>query len=333
MVRLSVIIPVYNVEAYIASCLDSILGYTGDDIEIIAVVDGSKDRSEEILNEYANKDGRLHVFVQENQGVSTARNKGLELASGQYLMFVDGDDWIDTNSLEMIVKFLNDHSGEAELILTDYVEASGKGEKKKALELPDNPELETIYQLAVSGSKMNFCWGKIYITDIIKNNQISFRKDVKIGEDIIFVMDYLEYVTKTTYLSQYLYYYRQNLDSVMRTVNINRFNEMKYSYERREQFCKAHHLTKCEEDMHVYYRRAIYIYLKQIQEMPQGVKEKCNIIKEVIQIPLIRQILLGEKIVCQTKWQRHIKRAVSINAPFFIWYILRKVNMQDIFQN
>ena len=63
MVRLSVIIPVYNVEAYIASCLDSILGYTGDDIEIIAVVDGSKDRSEEILNEYANKDGRLHVFA------------------------------------------------------------------------------------------------------------------------------------------------------------------------------------------------------------------------------------------------------------------------------
>lgn len=81
MIRLSIIVPVYNVEAYIATCLDSILSYSGSEIEVIAVVDGSKDGSENILREYGEKDTRLRIITQENQGVSAARNKGMEAAN------------------------------------------------------------------------------------------------------------------------------------------------------------------------------------------------------------------------------------------------------------
>ena len=98
--RVSVIVPVYNVEKYLKQCLDSLINQTLEDIEIICVNDGSTDSSLNILEEYQNKDNRIKIISQENKGVSAARNLGLKNAKGEYLLFIYADDWVELNALE-----------------------------------------------------------------------------------------------------------------------------------------------------------------------------------------------------------------------------------------
>ena len=105
--KISVIIPVYNVEKYLRECLDSIVNQTFKDIEIICVDDGSTDKSLEILREYEQKDKRIIVISQPNKGVSTARNIGMQQATGKYMMFVDSDDYITQNACELIYNVSN----------------------------------------------------------------------------------------------------------------------------------------------------------------------------------------------------------------------------------
>ena len=100
--QISVIIPVYNVEQYLSKCLESIINQTLQDIEIICINDGSTDNSLQILEEYAQKDSRMIVINQENQGVGVARNKGLEIARGDYIWFVDSDDYVERNGLDYV---------------------------------------------------------------------------------------------------------------------------------------------------------------------------------------------------------------------------------------
>ena len=99
-IKVSVIVPVYNVEKYLRECLNFLVNQTLKEIEIICINDGSEDSSLEILNEYASKDSRFVIINQENSGQSVARNKGLDIAKGEYIGFVDSDDWVDLNFFE-----------------------------------------------------------------------------------------------------------------------------------------------------------------------------------------------------------------------------------------
>ena len=104
MVKISVIVPVYNVENYLKKCIDSIINQTFQDIEIICVNDGSTDNSRKILEEYKNKDSRIKIIDKENGGLSSARNAGIKTAEGEFLSFIDSDDWIDKTMLEKLYK-------------------------------------------------------------------------------------------------------------------------------------------------------------------------------------------------------------------------------------
>lgn len=107
---LSIIIPVYGVEKYIAHCIESVIAQTYKNIEIIIINDGTKDRSADIAREYAKKDYRIKVYDFENGGISVARNRGLELATGEYIAFLDSDDWIEPNTYEYCVECIKKHS-------------------------------------------------------------------------------------------------------------------------------------------------------------------------------------------------------------------------------
>ena len=107
---ISVIIPVYNNEKYIARCLDSLIQQTYSEFEALVINDGSKDNSGEIIQSYAEHDKRFRYFEQENQGVSVARNKGLDNAKGEYVLFLDGDDWLDNDVLERLHNEMTEHN-------------------------------------------------------------------------------------------------------------------------------------------------------------------------------------------------------------------------------
>ena len=133
-VKVSVIVPVYNVEKYLRECLESLVNQTLKEIEIICINDGSDDSSLEVLNEYASKDSRFKIISQQNQGQGIARNKGIDIANGEYLQFVDPDDWVETNMLEKLYNFANkNNSNVVRFNYSNYNDYSGKFKKNTIL--------------------------------------------------------------------------------------------------------------------------------------------------------------------------------------------------------
>ena len=123
---ISIIVPVYNVEQYLSRCVDSLVNQTYHNIEIILVDDGSPDRSGEICDEYAKKDKRVKVIHQSNGGLSDARNTALDIAKGDYLMFVDSDDWIEKKTCEILNRLASDYKADTVIFGLNFVFDSGK---------------------------------------------------------------------------------------------------------------------------------------------------------------------------------------------------------------
>lgn len=321
MISLSIVVPVYNVEKYIAKCLDSMLSYTGQDIEIIAVVDGSRDNSEEILREYGKKDNRLQVLLQENQGVSTARNTGIKAARGKYVMFVDADDWISSEVLGGMLDMVKKSGFAIQFMISDYIEATDNCEKQIAFGYEKNPSIDEICELAVTSSKMNYCWGKFFDLSIIRENHIEFNRNIKIGEDAIFVMDYLECINEIEYCPQYLYYYRQNPTSAMSRVNVSRFEDMQATYNKRERLSKKLDNTEMiARRIDAYYKDAIDGALRQASKMQISFKEKYKLISKVLSMPFISGILLSS---CNSTVKRTVKKAMIKTNIMTIKVILK----------
>ena len=173
MAKVSVIVPVYNVEKYLKRCLDSLINQTLSDIDIICINDGSKDSSLQILEQYAKKDSRIVIYNQENSGVSVARNTGLEYASGEYIGFVDSDDWVDLDFYEKLYNSAKNNN--ADIAVADFIREH-PNKKPKRLKLKE----EKIY--TTPEDKFMICkvhregcvWNKIYRTEFIKSINLKF---------------------------------------------------------------------------------------------------------------------------------------------------------------
>lgn len=173
MAKVSVIVPVYNVEKYLKRCLDSLINQTLSDIDIICINDGSKDSSLQILEQYAQKDSRIVIYNQENSGLSVARNTGLEHASGEYIGFVDSDDWVDLDFYEKLYNSAKNNN--ADIAVADFIREH-PNKKPKRLKLKE----EKIY--TTPEDKFMICkvhregcvWNKIYRTEFIHFINLKF---------------------------------------------------------------------------------------------------------------------------------------------------------------
>ena len=221
---ISIIVPVYNVEAYLPQCLDSLIHQTYKDIEIVCVNDGSKDRSLEILKEYANKDERIKIINQENQGLSGARNSGIKEASGEWVMFVDSDDWIDKDCCYVAASTLKETT---DLCIFSYIrEFQSRSLKKYVFDDTvihfNGNEVGQLYRrlIGLKGQELaqpdkldslSTAWGKIYKTSIIKKHCIVFVSTKEIGtEDLLFNIYYFNWIKEALYIPNTLYHYRKN---------------------------------------------------------------------------------------------------------------------------
>ena len=228
-VKVSIIIPVYNMEQYLRQCLDSIAVQTLADIEIICIDDCSTDSSLSILNEYAQKDSRFIVVEQEfNQGQGAARNKGIELAKGEYIGFVDPDDWLDANMYEKMYNQAKTLDSEVVMCnLKMYRESENKYFDAQFIrnanedfsfdypEYPVNVNLDRHYIDDMLLVSPHYCWNKIYNRDFIINNNIKFSMH-RSYQDVIFVLLVLLLAKKVSYTDEILYFYRVHLSSVTR---------------------------------------------------------------------------------------------------------------------
>ncbi|MDE6870705.1 MAG: glycosyltransferase [Bacteroidales bacterium] len=205
---LSIIVPVYNVESYLHRCVDSLLGQSYKDIEIILVDDGSTDKSPAICDWYAANDPRVKVIHKENEGQSAARNDALGIAEGEYIGFVDSDDWVEVNYCEVLVSIIenSDLAICSHRILTEENKITdklyGKGIVRK---LDENALWQEIF------CKLNNAvWNKLYRKDLIQG--ISFPLGIFHGEDLLFNLEYINRckTAAITDLQLYNYYKRAN---------------------------------------------------------------------------------------------------------------------------
>lgn len=203
--KISVIVPVYNVEKYLPRCIDSILSQSFTDFELLLIDDGSPDNSGIICDEYAQKDSRVRVFHKPNGGVSSARNLGIDNAIGEWITFIDSDDYIEQDFFWMPRNVTED------LLILNYTNLNDGIYIPFKLEI-DNIVLTKIEMQYFINKNLPLGifmspWSKFYKRKLIVDNNISFHSEVKVGEDCIFVLDYLMVAKSLRFLTSSNYVY------------------------------------------------------------------------------------------------------------------------------
>ncbi|MBR1735149.1 MAG: glycosyltransferase [Alphaproteobacteria bacterium] len=240
-IKISVIVPIYNVEKYIRRCLDSIINQTFHELEIICVNDGSTDKSEEILIEYKKKDSRIKIINQENSGLSAARNSGLKIAQGEYVGFVDSDDWIDLDFFEKLYSAAKTCDADAACAEIKRTHASGKIITK--LKFEKLQVLTSVYEKYSYNKipKMCYVWNKIYKKSELDRQNLSFKEGVMF-EDIYFTPKFLYFSKKIVIVPDVYYNYWANNKSISRDMRDKNQIDLISARKSLIKFSREHHI-------------------------------------------------------------------------------------------
>lgn len=226
-IKISVIVPAYNIAGYVEKCMDALIAQSFQEFEVIVVDDGSTDQTPEILDSYAKREQRIQVIHKENKGVSAARNLGIEKAQGEYILFFDGDDFCDKDTLAELYQLIK--SKQADTILYGY--RTYENQQVKECFMPifreglyESPQIlkelatrfigvseENVGEWLKGDSKGLYVenpalWRAMVSTSILKENKLRFDENLKVGEDTIFMTEYLSYA-KRCYVQHKAYYY------------------------------------------------------------------------------------------------------------------------------
>lgn len=229
--KLSVIIPVYNVEKYLRECLDSVINQNYTNLEIICINDGSTDDSLEILKEYEKIDKRIKIHNQKNKGVSSARNKGMELSTGDYITFVDSDDYLDLNLYEKAMEIIVENN--ADIVNFNLIEQEKNGTEKKYTNLPFKIFINDSITAMQDERIFPAVWLKIFKRKFLIENNIFFAQDIYFGEDDLFRLKAFLISQKIITFPDVYYHYRYRNNSCTKIITteerlINTIKRFKY---------------------------------------------------------------------------------------------------------
>ena len=205
--KISIIVPVYNVEQFLPQCMDSLINQTLKEIDIICINDGSTDNSEKILQQYAKQDKRIKIITQQNMGLSCARNAGLAVATGEYISFVDSDDWVDTDWCEKLYTAAKKENADI-VRATIYNEYSNKTEPHKFNSVINDHIKKHLY-LSRKNDRFVIVSNNIYRKNLLTDNHIDFIAGL-IHEDIPFTTMTTYYANKIVPINNTFYHYRRN---------------------------------------------------------------------------------------------------------------------------
>ena len=243
MVKVSVVIPVYNVEEYLRRCVDSVLAQTLSDLEIILVDDGSPDHCPEICDEYAAEYDNIQVIHKPNGGLASARNAGMKAATGQYLFFLDSDDWLDDEGLERLylcaeeyqvdfVRYRSIRSGwpgmepNAPCMFEPVRELRGGYYHHSDIVKEVYPRLITTPQMTMGA--IVGAWGSLYNLAFLRKNDLCFYEEVKFSEDLIFSARVVRAADSFYYIDQPgIYHYFYNPSSISKSFRSGRWDSCK----------------------------------------------------------------------------------------------------------
>lgn len=217
---ISIIVPVYNIEKYIERCILSILAQTYTDFELLLINDGSTDSSLEICNKWEQKDQRIRLFSQKNSGVSSARNLGLDVALGEYICFIDGDDWIAPDCLEKMIIHMTEN---VDVIVCEHQKITENGvlidkPSEKLNFFGKRSQSEALHDIYHNQFYPRIIWGKLYRKELWQN--IRF-KHFAYTEDTLAMFEILNQIQSLYIISDPLYFYFQRNDSVSHQLNLS----------------------------------------------------------------------------------------------------------------
>lgn len=291
MIDLSIIIPVFNVEKFLSECLNSILEQEFSNFEIILVNDGSCDKSGEICDEFAKKDERIKVFHQENSGVSVARNNGIKQSKGNYLMFIDSDDFLVENTLKPLISELENF----DILFFSYLRVFENGE---IFELKANVfENESFEKFSITENliKTNHLlhttpWAYIAKTSLVKNNNLTFKSNLKCSEDFDFNMNLLEKASSLKGSKIKAYCYRQRQDSVTNNVKLKSLED--------NLFVKAHFFRKYENAILANMYINVVLSMAKMQNKTEAKKAEKLVEKDIFRKTNLKVYNLAKLLFC-----------------------------------
>lgn len=250
MKKISVIIPIYNSEKYIPRCLDSICGQTYKNIEIVCIDDGSSDNAGKLLDKYAERDSRIIVRHQMNQGESKARNNGLQLATGDYIGFMDCDDWIEPDMYESLINC-------AEMDNLDMVVSSWfKDDDFSSIEIKNKLEVN----LGIFGRDellgyiykrdyykgFAYMWNKLYKREVLTDehgNMIKFNEHLRLGGDVLYLAEAAVRTNRAKYIDKAFYHYYQRSESGCHTKDLSKMRDWLRAYEKTIELMKQNEIA------------------------------------------------------------------------------------------
>ncbi|MFR9018585.1 MAG: glycosyltransferase family 2 protein [Fusobacterium sp.] len=320
----SVIVPIYNVEKYLRKCLNSIINQTYKNIEIICVDDGSPDNSIDILNEFAEKDERIKIIRQENQGLSGARNTGIDNAVGRYIMFIDSDDWVELNMVELMVNKIERDNLDIVICgqYNHYISKDNEVIKEIDLKKLSNSIFMNYRDYFIENYSFKYpfgsSWNKLYKIKIIRENKLYFAEK-RLHEDLLFVFKYISVIKKIGIVKKCLYHYIvTRTDSITNRINKNEIKDVLFTLEELKKYLHRNFLESLEfnEYMFGWIFRAV-LFKKDIYKM-QEFDRRIEILKNNLDYKEICKIIL--KNTKRLKYKLFIK-TLYFNNNFFKLFI------------
>lgn len=248
---ISIIIPVYKAERYLSKCVDSILAQTYADWELLLVDDGSPDNSGSLCDEYAAKNKRIKAFHKENGGVSSARNLGLEMMTGEWVTFVDADDWIAPDTLERCSTYFNEYETVRFSMKMVYDEQDDSKNRNYIIQSSNNKE-EIFSRTLARNSLMCVCGG-FYRADLFRQNNIRFSTSLVMAEDWLVIMQLLLKAHNVIDLPEVYYFYNQlNESSCSNNPTIKKVENCFEAYKTIKQLLSDEEYTYCQSLNHCY---------------------------------------------------------------------------------
>lgn len=253
---ISIIIPVYNAEKYINRCIKSIVNQSYQELEIIVVNDGSTDDSLSICATLAMQDNRIKVISQDNGGVSKARNTGLRLAKGEYVMFLDSDDYMLPEMCKTMLDVLC--SKQADCIICGIQEPKDSMWcSKKNIDYSTLTDFKRDFTYQLNTELLSPCWNKIFKKQLITN---LFNEDISFGEDLIFDLEYLNNCTRLSFITTPLVYHeKQVVDSLVTKTGLQRLMDIEKINQVIMQFAGEGNIS---QDLHKKYIRDLTVYVR-----------------------------------------------------------------------
>lgn len=327
---LSIIIPAYNAESYLEKCISGLIHSTNFAYEIIIINDGSTDNTSNIVSRYASRYPYIKYIEQKNAGVSTARNAGLDIATGKYITFVDADDAL--LELPAILEFLSNCN--YDLIIGDFFEITTDGTIVRSRQLSksigDNREL--LDKELLGNFLLNTCWGKFYLNQIIKEHHIAFPPQIKMGEDLIFVLRYMQYVNSFHCLPAYIYNYLQLDTGAVRRLRHQITPELIQNKVScilaKQKYMKCFPVTQNVKNAYYEYQLAdIVSTINMMLKNESSISAATQSLRSLVTTPAMREILISAGHNKSISFKRRLLTKIYLNSWLSNLYVISK-NLQ-----